>query len=146
MKDATWTPTVDSARRSASFDNRLFVGDGERFLTDPLAEQYICVPPDGGLLVPGMLPPQEMEVRAALIEAIEAFRQQERIGFWKRLWHFRVASAADELVISKVKALSETRLRSPEHRAAAARIYRSYRGEAHALLEWAHRLAERTDQ
>lgn len=141
MRDELASPIVESARLSACFDNRLFIGDGERFLTDPLAEEYICVPPDGGLLVPGMLPPQEMEVRAALIEAIEAFKLQVQIGFWKRLRRSSEAVAAEELLIAKVQALAETTTRSTEHRAASVRISRSYRGEAHALLDWAKRLA-----
>lgn len=135
------TSIVDSARGAPPFDNRVFVDDGLRFLTDPLAEQYICVPPDGGLISPGMLPPQEMEVRAALVEAIEVFKHGEQFGFLKRLLRSKEVAAADELLLGKVAALAETIRRSASHRAASARIRRSYRGEAHALLEWAERVA-----
>jgi hypothetical protein len=51
-------------------------------------------------------------------------------------------AAADELMLAKVTALAETIRRSAEHRAASTRIRRSYRGEAHALLEWAEKVAK----
>jgi hypothetical protein len=138
------TPIVDSARRAPPFDNRVFMNDGLRFLTDPLAEEYICIPPDGGLISPGMLPPQEMEVRAALVEAIEAFKHGEQFGFLRRLLRSKSVAAADELLLAKVTALAETIRLSAAHRAASTRLRRSYRGEAHALLEWAEKVANET--
>jgi hypothetical protein len=135
-----WMPIVERAKKAHTFDNRLCDAGGSRFLTDPLAKRYISIPPDGGCMEPGMLPPQEMEVRAALVEAIAAFEARGQVGFWKRFMGSREAKAADTLVKDKVQVLKGAASRSREHRAAAIRIRSSYPGTASALLRWAEEL------
>lgn len=130
-------PIVESAKRAPPFDNRAHDGGGHRYLTDPLAETYILRPPDGGVISEGMLPPQEMGVRAALIEAMEAFKLNAAVGFWATALGTKRAKVASALLKDKVNALETTIGLSREHLAAARRIENSYRGEARGLIKLA---------
>jgi len=72
----------------ASFDNTITRLDDEGnrvcYLIDPLAVKYI-VPP-GSTVLDGMLPPQDMEVRRALVEMKVATEQLAAVGFLSRLF------------------------------------------------------------
>lgn len=133
---------VEAASRAAAFDNRLCAGGGVKYLVDPLALDYISLPPGGGMLKRGMLPPQEMEVRAALIEAIEAFKWVDRVPMWKKMFRAPEAKEAEALMGSKIEALASATERSREHQAAAARIYRNYPGASRGLLAAAKQLLQ----
>lgn len=133
--DALGVPIVEAARRAPSFDNCLSFSDGTRFLTDPMAERYIVIPPMGGTMQPGMLPPQEMQVRAALIEASAALGAMQKTGFWAQLFGKRQAREASDLFANKIEALASCVALSKEHRAAATRLERSYPGTVRGLLK-----------
>jgi len=138
----TWVSVTESAARAAAFDNTQSFSDGSRLLTDVLAERYIEIPPDGHAIAIGMLPPQEMQVRAALLEASLSFQATTKIGFFSQLFGTARAKKANNLYEEKLQALAKCIRLSREHGAASKRIMNSYPGVPKALLEQAEQLTE----
>lgn len=106
------------------FDNTKTVkdesGNPVRFLADSLAETYI-EPPDAWIS-DGMLPPQEMEVRKALVTFKFASDSVESFGLLSRMiGSTRYRDAKNQLQLAS-KSLMTLVNSSREHKAAIRRI------------------------
>ncbi|MTJ94023.1 MAG: hypothetical protein F8N36_14370 [Desulfovibrio sp.] len=115
--------SVVEAKNKPPFNNTLFFHDEAgracRYLTDPLAETYLA-PPEN-LVKDGMLPPQEFEVCAALLEMKLFTERAISYGTWS---FFRRSErrAAWEIARQKQNRLMELVNSSREHKAAIRRI------------------------
>lgn len=138
--EESWVSNTESAARAAPFDNTQAFSNGSRLLTDALAGRYIEIPPIGGTIALGMLPPQEMQVRAALIEASYSFASLAKVGFWGKLFGTETAQEAETLWRSKMQALATCIRSSREHRAAAIRLKNSYPGTIRGLIVQAEQI------
>lgn len=113
-----------NSRKLAAFDNTLVVYDDDRqpirYLVDPLAEHYIEPPRES---VPdGMLPPEEFAVRQAVLEMKVFTERYIAFGVWKRLFQRDEYIAAEQLALTKQKALAELVNSGPLYKAALRRI------------------------
>ena len=109
------------------FDNSKTVSDDAgnpvRYLVDPLDEVYI-EPPDAWVSE-GMLPPQDFEVREALMELKLTTDRVHSFGFIARLTKSTAYRNAIQVARAKADALGELVNRSREHKAAIRRIVNS---------------------
>lgn len=105
------------------FDNTKTVSDESgkrvRFLTDPLAETYI--EPLGAWISDGMLPPQEMEVREALVAFKIASDKIASMGLLSRMIGSRYREAKNQHQQASQSLLTLVNS-SQEHKAAIRRI------------------------
>ncbi len=117
-------PIVQAAKRAVPFDNTLTFSDEKgspgRYITDPLQERYL-VPP-GDWVQAGMLPPEEFEVRAALVEAKIFTERVMSFGFFSLVFGTAKYRQAYEVAREKQRTLMELVNSSPAHKAAARRI------------------------
>ena len=106
------------------FDNTKALSDDAGnpvlFLVDPLAEAYI-EPPEAWVSE-GMLPPQDLEVREALMELKLATGRVHTFGIVARMMKSPNYRQALQAAQSKADALGELVSRSREHKAAIRRI------------------------
>jgi hypothetical protein len=108
----------------APFDNTKTLSDDAghpvRFLIDPLSDTYI--EPPGSMVPDGMLPPQDYEVRKALVEMKFA---TERLSFFSliaRFFRSKCYCVALEVAQQKQQDLMTMVNSSPEHKASIRRI------------------------
>lgn len=112
------------ANSAPPFDNRLLdldhpSGEPTRYLLDPLASKYVTKPQ--GIVPPGMLPPEEIQVRAAIIELMNAALAITKTSwlssFFSTKRYERIAETLDETEL----ALRHLATRTPLHIAALKR-------------------------
>lgn len=129
LLDDTWQPVTGAAAKMPPFDKNAYVlnGDGEvvRYLVDPLAETYLVAP--GQTVEPGMLPPEEWQVRAAFIEMREFTQRFAGMGLLARLRRRAEYERARALAIEKQDALFNLVNSTPAHKAAMRRIVTTLR-------------------
>ena len=95
-------------------------GQEVRYLVDPLADEYLVAP---GEAVPrAMLPPEEWEVRNALIEMKFATERVAEMGLIARTVNRAEYDARWQAAVAKQKALRELVQSTRAHRAALRRI------------------------
>lgn len=114
----------DAMSNFSPFDNTKALSDDAgnpvRYLVDPLAEVYI-EPPEAWVS-DGMLPPQDLEVREALVELKFATDRLHTFGFVSRMMKSPDYRHALQAAQTKAEALGELVNRSREHKAAIRRI------------------------
>lgn len=135
-----WVSISDAAKRAAPFDNTACFADGTRFLTDPLAPDYIVCPPDGRAMPIGMLPPEELEVRAHLTQAALSFKAMANMSWVKRTFAKGAVQEVEAHFQSNLRGLAACILSSSLHRVAATRISKNYPGVPRGLLNAAERI------
>lgn len=115
-----------------AFDNRQSMTDENgnivRFITDPLDEQYLF--PPGDAVPEGMLPPQEFEVRVALVEMKWSTERLLGFGLWKRFFKSAEYEKARKLAEDKQRTLFDLVNSSREHKAAIRRIVKAMPSES----------------
>ncbi len=95
-------------------------GNPIRFITDPLAEHYI--EPPGDWVPAGMLPPEEFQVRAALVEMKIFTDLLHDLGIFGRLFNSTEYKKRYKLANEKQNCLRQLVNSSREHKAALRRI------------------------
>jgi hypothetical protein len=90
------------------------------YINHPLDEKY--VDPPGELVLEGMLPPQEFEVRRALVELKLFTEMAADYGFLRRLLNRPKYLQVLRIATEKQQVLRELVNSSPEHKAALRRI------------------------
>lgn len=137
MKADDNSSLLEVVRRAVPFDNRLVDAKGDRYLVDPLAETYIVVPAEGAQIIEGMLPPEEMQIRAAVVEAKDAIRLARLLTLKDRLFHTAKVREVDRLTEIIKSGLTKLVVFSPAHKAAAKRLRNSYGSSNVEVLDWA---------
>lgn len=134
--DGSNSPGAGGAKHNphgcTAFDNRIFALDAKgspvRFITDPLAESYIDIP--GKYVLPGMLPPEEFEVSAALVDLHHAIVAS--LGAGIITWMLRPDRVRKLRAVAELKQRMFVQLinRSPAHKAAIRRISKLINSDA----------------
>lgn len=111
---------VESAKSAPPFDNTITLANGDRYLIDPLAEDYLIVP--GDTIPEGMLPPEEFQVQAAIVEMVMFTKRIQKYGFFSRLFRTKIYLEARSVALEKQRELRSLGNSSQAHRAALIRI------------------------
>jgi hypothetical protein len=90
------------------------------FMNNPLDERYVERP--GKHVLDGMLPPEEFEVRKALLEMKFFTDQLGEYGFLARILRRPAYQRAEKIAIEKQEHLRKIANSTPEHKAAIRRI------------------------
>jgi hypothetical protein len=99
-----------------------------RYLNTPLDNEYIVDPADD-CIPEGVLPPEDFEVRRAIVEMKLATEHWRGLGLLHRLMLTEKANKAKALAVRKQRELHLLIQRSPEHTAAFRRIIDSMRDD-----------------
>jgi hypothetical protein len=94
-------------------------GHALRYLDTPLDHEYRVAPPNW--VAEGMLPPEDFEVRRAIVEMKLATEHWIGLGFWPRLIGTTAAKHAKAFAVEKQRELRALVQTSPAHKAALRR-------------------------
>lgn len=115
---------VESAKRKPPFDVNQYVidesGKQVRFLSDPLYEKYLATP--GDMVSEGMIPPEEFQLSAAMLEMKNFTDQLIDLGFIDRLFRTAEYIKRYDVARGKQRILLQLVNCSREHKAAIRRI------------------------
>lgn len=112
-------------------------GASIRFIESPTDEQYLNAP--GNFIPEGMLPPEDLQVRVALVEMKLFTERLIAFGLVSRLLRTSRFKKAESVAREKQSALMDLVNSSPEHKAAIRRIVNSMpegNGGKKALLRY----------
>ncbi len=111
---------VDVANKAPDFYVNVTFADGSRLINHPLDEVYMVSP--GDIVLDGMLPRSEHQVKAAMLELIYCKNRLAEFGFFRTLFDRAGYKNVQALALDKQRVLRELLNSTPEHKAAFRRI------------------------